>query len=68
LARKWNLKDKLFKCLTPEEKAEYNHGRYEKARKDRLKYQKEYYQKNKTEIKEKANNRYKIKCGLRVKK
>lgn len=64
LVRKWNLKDKLFKCFTPEELKEYNHRRYKKAREARLKYQREYYAKNKNRIKAKANKRYRIKCGL----
>lgn len=67
LGRRLNLNDKLFKTFTPEEIKEYNHRRYEKDRESRLKYQKEYYQKNKSRIKENANKRYKIKCGLRIK-
>ena len=59
------MKDKLIKQFTPEEMAEYNHRRYKRDRKARLKYQKEYYQKHKLEIKRKANNRYRIKCGLK---
>jgi len=66
LVRKWNLKDKLIKQFTPEENAEYNHRRYEKEKKSRLEYQKEYYQRNRERIKNKANERYKIKCGLRI--
>ena len=58
------MKDKLFKCFTPEELKEYNHRRYEEAREARLKYQREYYKKNKIRIKTKANKRYRIKCGL----
>ena len=68
LVRKLNLKDKLFKCFTPEEKAEYNHRRYEKEKKSRLEYQKGYYQRNRERIKNKANERYRIKCGLRIEK
>ena len=67
LGRKLNLNNKLFKNFTPEELKEYYHRRYEKDRESRIKYQKEYYQKNKTRIKEKANNRYRLKCGLRIK-
>ena len=67
LGRRLNLNDKLFKTFTPEEIKEYNHRRYEKARETRLKYQKEYYQKHKARIKENANKRYRIKCGLRIK-
>lgn len=59
------MKDKLIKQFTPEEMVEYNHRRYERDRKVRLKYQKEYYQKHKLEIKKRANNRYRIKCGLK---
>ena len=60
------MNDKLFKTFTPEELKEYNHERYEKEKEKRLNYQKEYYQKHKEEIKKKAENRYKIKCGLRI--
>ena len=67
LARKWDLSDKkLFKCFTPEEKAEYYHKRYEKDRERRLQYRKEYYQKHKEEIKKRNRNYYKIKCGLKI--
>ena len=59
---------KMIKCFTPEERAEYYHERYEKDKKYRLEYQKEYYEKHKEEIKKKAGNRYKIKCGLRIEK
>ena len=67
LAGRLNLNEKLFKTFTPEEIKEYNHRRYEKARESRLAYQKEYYQKHKARIKENANKRYRIKCGLRTK-
>ena len=66
LERRWNLNDKLIKQFTAEELAAYNHKRYEKKKKVRLQYQKEYYKKNKAQIKEKANRRYRIKCGLRI--
>lgn len=62
------MNDKLFKTFTLNELKEYNHRRYEKDRKHRLEYQKEYYEKHKEEIKKKAGNRYKIKCGLRIEK
>lgn len=62
------MNDKLFKTFTLNELKEYNHRRYEKDRKYRLEYQKEYYEKHKEEIKKKAGNRYKIKCGLRIEK
>lgn len=62
------MNDKLFKTFTPEELKEYNHERYEKEKEKRLDYQKKYYKKHKEEIKKKAQNRYKIKCGLRIKK
>lgn len=68
LGRRLNLNDKLFKTFTPEELKEYNHERYEKEKEKRLDYQKKYYKKHKEEIKKKAQNRYKIKCGLRIKK
>ena len=55
---------KMIKCFTPEELTDYNHKRYEKDKKHRLEYQKEYYLKHKQEIKRKANNRYRVKCGL----
>lgn len=60
------MKDKLFKTFTDEEIKAYYHRRYEREKKKRLNYQKEYYQKHKEEIKKKAENRYKIKCGLRI--
>ena len=60
------MNDKLFKTFTPEELKEYNHERYEKEKEKRLDYQKKYYKKHKEEIKKKAQNRYKIKCGLRI--
>ena len=66
LGRRLNLNDKLFKTFTPEELKEYNHERYEKEKEKRLDYQKKYYKKHKEEIKKKAQNRYKIKCGLRI--
>ena len=61
------MKDKLIKQFTPEEKAAYNHQRYLRDKKDRLEYQKLYYQKHKLEIQNKANKRYRIKCGLETK-
>lgn len=60
------MKDKLFKTFTDEEIKAYYHRRYEREKEKRLNYQKEYYQKHKEEIKKKAENRYKIKCGLRI--
>ena len=66
LGRRLNLKDKLFKTFTDEEIKAYYHRRYEREKEKRLNYQKEYYQKHKEEIKKKAENRYKIKCGLRI--
>lgn len=66
LGRRLSLKNKLFKTFTPEELKEYNHKRYEKEKEKRLDYQKKYYKKHKEEIKKKAQNRYKIKCGLRI--
>lgn len=57
---------KLFKDFTAVELAAYNHKRYEKDKEHRLQYQKEYYQKHKSELQKKANNRYRIKCGLGV--
>ena len=67
LDRRLNLKDKLFKTFTDEEVKAYYHRRYERDREKMLKYQKEYYEKHKDEIKKKANQRYRIKCGLKVK-
>lgn len=58
---------KKFRDMTPDELKKYNHDRYEKDRKHRLEYQKEYYQKHKKELQKKANNRYRVKCGLKVK-
>ena len=43
-------------------------NRYLQERGERLEYAKEYYQKHKDEIKKKARNRYRIKCGLRLEK
>ena len=60
------MNKKLFKTFTDEEVKEYYHRRYERDKEKMLKYQKEYYQKHKEEIKKKAENRYKIKCGLRI--
>lgn len=60
------LNKKHIKDFTAAELAAYNHKRYEKDRKHRLEYQNEYYQKHKLELQRKANNRYRIKCGLGV--
>lgn len=60
------LNKKIIKDFTAAELAAYNHKRYEKDKERRLEYQKEYYQKHKLEIQKKANNRYRIKCGLGV--
>lgn len=57
---------KPIKEFTPDDWKEYRHKRYEKDKKRRLDYQKEYYKKNEDKIKQKANNRYRIKCGLVV--
>lgn len=62
------MNKKLFKTFTSEEVKEYYHRRYERDREKMLAYQKEYYQKHKTQIKENANKRYRIKCGLVVEK
>lgn len=62
------MKDKLIKQFTPEELAVYNHDRYERDKAARLKYQKEYYKKHREEILAKADERYREKCGLGVKK
>lgn len=61
------MKDKLIKQFTAAELADYNHKRYEKDKKHRLEYQKKYYEKHNEEIKKKAENRYRIKCGLGIK-
>ena len=61
------MKEKLIKCFTKEELKEYRHKRYEKERKQRLEYQKNYYEKNKEIIQKQARNRYRVKCGLKVK-
>lgn len=65
LVKKLNMKKKI-KDFTAAELATYNHKRYEKDKGHRLEYQKEYYQKHKLELQKKANNRYRIKCGLGV--
>lgn len=57
---------KPIKEFTPEDWKEYRHKRYERDRKHRLEYQKEYYRKNEEKIKKRENNRYRIKCGLVV--
>ena len=59
---------KMIKCFTSDDWKEYNHEKYEKDKKHRLEYQKEYYEKHKEEIKKKAGNRYKIKCEKKKKK
>lgn len=58
------MNDKLIKQFTTEEMQEYRHKRYEKDRKHRLDYQKEYYQKHKAELQKKGRNYYRKKCGL----
>lgn len=55
---------KLIKQFTKEEKSEYNHKNYKENRDKRLNYQKAYYKKHKKEILEKANKRYRERCGL----
>lgn len=44
---------------------QYKRRWYEKHKEYVLNYQKEYYQKHKKRLQEKANNRYRIKCGLK---
>ena len=61
------MNDKLIKQFTAEEMTEYRHKRYLKEKQQRLDYQKQYYQKHKLEIQNKANKRYRIKCGLEIK-
>ena len=58
---------KAIKDFTSEDWKEYNHKRYERDKENRLQYQHEYYLKNKEKIKKRENNRYRIKCGLKVK-
>lgn len=55
---------KKIKEMTPEELRIYRHNNYLKHKIKRLASMKEYYQKNKDKIKEKANKRYRKKCGL----
>lgn len=43
---------------------QYKRRWYEKHKEYALNYQKEYYQKHKKKMQEKANNRYRMKCGL----
>lgn len=38
---------------------------YEKHHENALNYQKNYYDKHKEELKRKARNRYRVKCGLK---
>ena len=54
--------------MTKEEKAEYRHNAYMKRREKQLQEQHNYYIQHKEEIKRKANKRYRIKCGLEVRK
>lgn len=48
-----------------EERKDYWHLYYLKHRERKLEQQKEYYERHREEIKKKANNRYRIKCGLK---
>lgn len=48
-------------------KAEMKRRWYEKHKENALSYQKAYYQKHKEELRKKANERYRIKCGLKAK-
>ena len=60
------LIDKPIKEFTSEDWKQYRHDRYQKDREHRLEYQKQYYRKNQEKIKTRENNRYRIKCGLRI--
>ncbi len=57
----------MIKTMTPAELKTYRHNAYMKRREKDLEYQRKYYAEHKQEIKKKANDRYKIKCGLEVK-
>lgn len=48
-------------------KEEYSDYHYKPYREKRLAYQKKYYEEHSEEIKKKARNRYRKKCGLKVK-
>ena len=48
-----------------EEHRDYWHQYYLKHHEKKLVQQKEYYERHREEIKKKANNRYRIKCGLK---
>lgn len=61
------MKKKPIKDFTVDDWKEYNHERYERNRNKRLQYQHEYYLMHKEKLRLKANNRYRIKCGLGVK-
>lgn len=60
--------NKLIKQFTAEDWKQYNHKRYELDKDYRLQYQKQYYQQHKIELRKKARNRYRIKCGLKEEK
>ena len=57
----------MIKTMTSAELKTYRHNAYMKRREKDLEYQRKYYAEHKQEIKKKANDRYKIKCGLEVK-
>ena len=57
---------KAIKDFDANDWKEYNHKRYERDRKQRLQYQHKYYLEHKEAIKKRENNRYRIKCGLKV--
>ena len=61
------IQKKMIKEMTKEELSIYRHNAYMKRREKQLQEQQEYYIKHKDEIRKKANNRYRIKCGLGVK-
>ena len=61
------IQKKMIKEMTKEELSVYRHNAYMKRREKQLQKQHEYYVQHKQEIQKKANNRYKIKCGLGVK-
>ena len=54
----------MIKTMTKEEYASYRHSVYLKYAESRRAKQKAYYEEHKEEIKVKARNRYRRKCGL----
>ena len=54
----------MIKTMTPEERQQYRHNAYIKRREKSLEYQRRYYTEHEEQIKRKAKNRYRKKCGF----